>query len=126
MHFDPKIFLQTAALCTFAVSGVLFYFGYASLASGVMLSSLLLMANLWGWIWSIKTVIKIAKEGGSSSLFGLFTALKFTVLATTLFAVFFLFGAPAIFISNSILVFSLLSPSLFFAIHISKGLSNEC
>ena len=66
------------------------------------------------------------KKGGSSSLFGLFTAMKFTVLATTLFAVFFLFGAPAIFISNSVLVFSLLSPSLFFAIQSSKGLSNEC
>ena len=126
MNFEPKIFLQTAALSTFGVSGALYYFGYTDLASGVMLSSLLLMLNLWGWIWSIKTVINIVKEGGSSSLFGLFTAMKFTVLATTLFAVFFLFGAPAIFISNSILVFSLLSPSLFFAIHFSKGLSNEC
>jgi hypothetical protein len=59
-------------------------------------------------------------------LFGLFTAMKFTVLATTLFAVFFLFGAPAIFIANTILVASLLSPSLYFALQSSKGLSNEC
>jgi hypothetical protein len=126
MHFDPKIFLQVAALSTFGVSGLLYCFGYYSLASGVMMSSLLLMVNLWGWIWSIKTLISITKEGGSSSLFGLFTAMKFTVMATTLFAVFFLFGAPAIFIANSILVTSLLSPSLYYALQSSKGLSNEC
>ena len=124
MRFDPKIYLQTAAILTLVTSGAFVSLGESDLASGVILASLLLMLNLWGWIWSIKTFIRIVKEGGSSALFTVFTTMKFTVLATTLIAVFYLFGGLAIIVANSILVGAMLLPTLYFAILHDKGLSN--
>ena len=125
MKLNPKIYIQTAAVFTMIALGLCLAAGKSDLATGIACSSILLMLNLWGWIWAIKTFIVLVNNGGSSFLFTLFTMMKFIVLATTLLAVWYLFGALAVVISNSIIVNALLCPTLYFALQQNKGLSNE-
>ena len=125
MQLNPKIYLQTSAGMTILVVGTLFGTGLPDLASGVLIASFLLILNLFGWIWGVKTFISIVTAGSSSSVFTIFTMMKFILLATTLLIVWYFFGPWSIVISNSIVVTSLLVSSLYIVIQQTKGLSYE-
>ena len=116
MTYNPKIFIQVSCILTGVVT-FLCSFVDTELAIGVFLSSSLLTLNLMGWVWSIKTFVELVREGSSSVLFNLFTLIKFVLMSTSLVVVFMLFGPVSILISNTVVVLSLLCPSLYFVLN---------
>lgn len=125
MKFSPSIYIQTATILSiFAVALSLFFSGM-ELAFGVLLSSILLSLNLWGWIWMIEQTILLLKNGGSNAILTFLSAIKFVVLMTSLLVIMFYFGASVVAISNSVVVFSLLIPTIYFEYQ-KGGISNEC
>lgn len=83
------------------------------LAIGVLVSGVLLLINLWGWMWSLRTLISITREGGNPLFVTLFFSMKFVVLATCLIAMMLVFEPLVIAISNSVIVFILIFFALF-------------
>ena len=124
MIFEPKLMVKVAASLSAAVAGFIWMGGNSDLALGVLVLSAVLVANLWGWIWSIKVFIELVKTGGSSTLFTLFSTMKSILLITLLLASVYIFGAEAALISNTIIVSSLLCSTILFAFAQNKGLSN--
>ena len=78
------------------------------LAIGVLVSGVLLLINMWGWMWSLRTLISITREGGNPLFVTLFFSMKFVVLATCLIAMMLVFEPLVIAISNSVIVFILI------------------
>lgn len=125
MNTNPSIYIKTAMLSSFfAVVGCV-VFGDMKLGVGVAASSVLLTLNLIGWIWSIRVTIDMMKTNQTNALLTLFTGMKFILLTTCLIGILFFFGGIAVMISNTIIVFSLLLPTLLFAFQ-EKGMTNEC
>ena len=124
MTFEPKQMVKSAAVLSIMATGLIWSGGNTDLAVGVLVLSAVLIANLWGWVWSIKVFVDLVKTGGSSTLFTLFSTMKSILLLTLLLASVYIFGAEAALISNTIIVLSLLCTTLFFAFVHDKGLSN--
>ena len=124
MNFEPKRMIELAAVFSITAAGFIWVTGNSDLAIGVLALSAVLIANLWGWIWSIKVFVELVKTGGSSTLFTLFSTMKSILLITLLLASVYVFGAEAALISNTIVVSALLCTTLFFAFAHDKGLSN--
>ena len=95
------------------------------MALGVLVSSILLSLNLWGWIWMIKQTVLIMKNGGSNVVLTLFSTMKFVMLMTSLLAIMFFFGTAVVAVSNSVIVLTLLMPTIYFE-YLRRGTSNEC
>lgn len=123
MKFSPSIYTKTAALLSIIVTVFSFSFSGFELGIGVLLSSFLLSLNLWGWIWMIEQTIIMLKNGGSNAVLTFLSAIKFIVLMTSLLAIMLYFGAVTVAISNSIVVFSLLMPTIYFEYQ-RRGVSN--
>lgn len=123
MKFSPSIYIQTATIISFFAVVSSFFLSGLDLAIGVFLSSLLLSLNLWGWIWIIEQSIVVIKDGGPNAVLTFFSAIKFVVLMTSLLAIMLFFGAVTVAISNSIVVFSLLMPTIYFEYQ-RRGVSN--
>ena len=124
MTFEPKLMIKVAATISAMTAGFIWTGGNSELAIGVLVLSAVLIANLWGWIWSIKVFIELVKTGGSSMLFTMFSTMKSILLITLLLASVYVFGAEAALISNTIIVSSLLCTTVLFAFAQHKGLSN--
>jgi len=124
MTFEPKQMIKSAAVLSITATGLIWSGGNSDLAIGVLVLSAVLIANLWGWIWSVKVLVELIKTGGSSTLFTLFSTMKSILLLTILLASVYVFGVEAALISNTIIVSSLLCTTLFFAVVHDKGLSN--
>ena len=88
------------------------------LAIGVLVSGVLLLINLWGWMWSLKTLISITREGGNPLFVTLFFSMKFIVLATCLIAIMLVFEPLVLAIANSVIVFVLIFFAQFAAVRI--------
>lgn len=80
----------------------------SELAMGVLVSGVLLLVNLWGWMWSLKTLLSIVRDGGNPLGVTMFFSMKFVVLATCMIAIMLVYQPIVLAISNSIVVLSLI------------------
>ena len=63
------------ALLLVSVSG-LWIADQLVIAMGVLISGVLLLLNLWGWMWSLRTLLSIVREGGNAMGVTLFFSMK--------------------------------------------------
>jgi hypothetical protein len=125
MTLSSSIYIQTSIILSIFAVGICFFAFDAEMALGVLVSSILLSLNLWGWIWMIKQTILIMKNGGSNAVLTLFSTMKFVMLMTSLLAIMFFFGTAVVAVSNTIIVLTLLMSTFYFE-YLRRGTSNEC
>jgi len=125
MNFSPSIYIRLATGFSAIAVGLSFMLSGLNMAVGVLISSVLLSLNLWGWVWMLGHTVSLMKHGGTNSIVTFFSAIKFLVLIASLFAIMFFFGGTVVAISNTVVVLALLMPTIYFEYQ-KRGVSNGC
>jgi hypothetical protein len=115
MILHPNRFLQTAAVLLPIATAASIPIEGTWFASGVLLSGIFLVFNLFFWIRATEYLIRHVANGSSFSGMRILVPMKLVVLITcvTLCAMFF--PLMSILIGNSVIIFSILIPSFYAA-----------
>ena len=116
MNLNPIAFFIMAALLFFGSSLIAFFVEGTAFAIGLMVVGIILMLNLLLWFVFVYFQIERSSRGYVSGSLSFVFFMKFVFFGIGLWVAMKLFSPMTVLIGNSIIVASLLIPSLFFVL----------
>lgn len=73
--------------------------------------------NLWGGIWAVKIVVDVIRNPESGGILQFLVGLKFFLFILSIVVIFLAFGWIPVLLSNTLIVVTILSTTLYFTIY---------